>query len=1078
MAAIHRIIAARTTRNATAVAKKRLHKTLVGLVCFGAFIGVAGADSLPILYVGGYDMPGYAMAVAVDGTYTYVADGTMGQLLVIDLSLPTAPGLAAVLSVGGHPYGLDVTDDYAYIANQDGHFQIVDISEPGAPCLVSSYATDMAFSVAVRGNTAYVGTDGMAIFDVSDPYHPVPLGTYSSVAPVYALVVRDNLAYLAGNAGLLIVDVSDPLAPTWVGGYSPGQIAFDIALSGNYAYLALNQGGGLVMIDVSNPEAPSWVGTYPGGTLWSVAVVENYAYVGHQQGVDVVDVSDPAAPQWAGNWNDGAGTIAKRIRPAGAYLHVAKGETGFVALLPGCSAWMPPTITEQPVGQSVLVCAPVTLTVQAEGDALAYQWQRDTLNLLDEGRYSGVMTNTLAISEAIAADSGAFRCIVYEACGYVTSAEVDLTVTPTLQILSGPVDLTLACGEGATFAVQAESSCPISYQWQKDGVDLADDGHYNGTTTSVLTIDSVASPDSGLYRCAVSDASDTMTSNPALLTVAPSVIITRQPTRQTVPYGDTATFLVEAESDEPLTFRWFRDAQELTDGGHYSGTATDTLMVSNVDDSVAGLYSCRVSATCDYALSRAVPLTPALTIPEAGDIFVNNIWEGIIRVNSLTGEQDHLGSVALDGFAWGMEFDTDGTLVIAQNTAISGSTPGVLRYDPVTHGVSYIASWSSTQFGPPWDVGVAPDGIIYVSCTRFVLRVDPETGTIQQLHDSGLSSVYSSVAVAEDGQVYVLEDSGMLYRLEPGGGLTQLHGVLGSSQDQYALTLARDGHLYEGVQDHWGTSRLIHVDRITGSHYTVSEGGLIHELPGAVALEATGDVVMSKWGFLSSPDVIRIDTGTGAQTLITTISSGSWQDLLGVGVYIRPTLAGLSAARPTMARIGQLAVGCAEPGTLDVDDVEEGFVTVHGIQDVVPEGPIKILVDVSLSGATGVDDVVADLIAAGLAATADDPLLSEYSFDILVSFANPGFAGPLFFAWDLSRYGNVAVARVGAYWSPFAEADFNCDGAVNNGDFMVLATCLAGPNMPQADGCRRTDLDGDEDTDLADFAVFQDAAAP
>lgn len=61
---------------------------------------------------------------------------------------------------------------------------------------------------------------------------------------------------------------------------------------------------------------------------------------------------------------------------------------------------------------------------------------------------------------------------------------------------------------------------------------------------------------------------------------------------------------------------------------------------------------------------------------------------------------------------------------------------------------------------------------------------------------------------------------------------------------------------------------------------------------------------------------------------------------------------------------------------------------------------------------------------------------------------------------------------------PIAPADLNGDGHVDSGDLAYLATCLQGPQVAVGADCAHADLDGDEDADLADVALFQTWYAP
>jgi len=57
--------------------------------------------------------------------------------------------------------------------------------------------------------------------------------------------------------------------------------------------------------------------------------------------------------------------------------------------------------------------------------------------------------------------------------------------------------------------------------------------------------------------------------------------------------------------------------------------------------------------------------------------------------------------------------------------------------------------------------------------------------------------------------------------------------------------------------------------------------------------------------------------------------------------------------------------------------------------------------------------------------------------------------------------------------APPAFGDFDGDGDADLADFLILADCLQGPDVPVAGDCLATDADGDTDVDLADVAAFQ-----
>ena len=55
----------------------------------------------------------------------------------------------------------------------------------------------------------------------------------------------------------------------------------------------------------------------------------------------------------------------------------------------------------------------------------------------------------------------------------------------------------IAPGSDVSFSVTATGTAPLSYQWQKDEVDLTDGGSITGATTATLTITGIMESDEG-----------------------------------------------------------------------------------------------------------------------------------------------------------------------------------------------------------------------------------------------------------------------------------------------------------------------------------------------------------------------------------------------------------------------------------------------------------------------------------------------------------------------------------------------------------------------------------------------------
>ncbi len=99
-----------------------------------------------------------------------------------------------------------------------------------------------------------------------------------------------------------------------------------------------------------------------------------------------------------------------------------------------------------------------------------------------------------------------------------------------------------------------------------------------------------------------------------LFVLAPPVIA-NQPSNQAVPYGATAVFSVAASCAQPLSYQWWFNGANLTNGGNISGAATSNLIVSHVMPASAGSYLVTVSNAALAVTSTLANLSIAPSAP-------------------------------------------------------------------------------------------------------------------------------------------------------------------------------------------------------------------------------------------------------------------------------------------------------------------------------------------------------------------------------------------------------------------------------------------------------------------------------
>ncbi len=242
---------------------------------------------------------------------------------------------------------------------------------------------------------------------------------------------------------------------------------------------------------------------------------------------DAIELT-PAASTTSSSWSTFSGTVTATASSITLFLdcqtHLVVAGDGKAAAFDNitvtCVAPTGPIITQHPSAQSVCPGGTAVFSVTAAGDPpLSRQWQKNAADLTDDGHYSGVTTSTLTVSSADASDAAAYRCVVSNGSGSVNSNPANLTLKAATAVTLHPQPQNVPAGGIAMLTVAATGDGTLSYQWQKNSVDLADGGRYSGVTTDTLTVSDADGGDAADYRCVITAGCGSATSDPATLTV-------------------------------------------------------------------------------------------------------------------------------------------------------------------------------------------------------------------------------------------------------------------------------------------------------------------------------------------------------------------------------------------------------------------------------------------------------------------------------------------------------------------------------------------------------------------------------
>ena len=290
-------------------------------------------------WVGLYDTPTSAMAVAVAGNYVYALYDTDG-LHIYNVANPNQLYEVGAFELWGYGRDVIVANNYAYVVTRDGGLQIINVVNPSNPLEIGSYPPPIgcdSYSVTVEGDLAFLATEcGLHILNVAEPATPTEIGGFQMPEWGVAtdVAVAGNFAYVVDYwEGLRIINVANPAEPIETAFFSrgPGSDSIrGIEVVGNYAYWA--DGDNLRIFSIANPAAPTEVSSFD-GPLYAegVTVVDDYVYLLDRTGLVIINVADPIVPVEVGSYYSfmrGDGSLAVSEN----YIYIAAGESGLKIL--------------------------------------------------------------------------------------------------------------------------------------------------------------------------------------------------------------------------------------------------------------------------------------------------------------------------------------------------------------------------------------------------------------------------------------------------------------------------------------------------------------------------------------------------------------------------------------------------------------------------------------------------------------------------------------------------------------------------------------------------------------------------
>ncbi len=233
-----------------------------GLVAQGRYLYVAnqGPQKFQVIDVSNPTAPsavgslasgfGFPTGIYVSGKYAYIADASKG-LQIVNIGNPKSPSIAGSYETTGSFYGVAVAGNYAYVADHSGgKVKVIDVSSPSSPkgAGILTLPAGSPLGITVSGKYAYVADDdqGLSVLDINGIDSPA---AHIGSIEASTVNVADNLS--VGNniyaGGGLDVGIS--------GIFSRGAISAFIASTTQINPVVANFMGGNVGIGTSTPYA-------------------------------------------------------------------------------------------------------------------------------------------------------------------------------------------------------------------------------------------------------------------------------------------------------------------------------------------------------------------------------------------------------------------------------------------------------------------------------------------------------------------------------------------------------------------------------------------------------------------------------------------------------------------------------------------------------------------------------------------------------------------------------------------------------------------------------------------------------
>jgi hypothetical protein len=229
---------------------------------------------------------------------------------------------------------------------------------------------------------------------------------------------------------------------------------------------------------------------------------------------------------------------------------------------------------------------------------MIYYWTKQTATR-GETNLSGTGTKheLINMQDTVA---GVYICYVKHSCAAkpIKQYNIKTHTRPkiTLDLTTSPIEHCLSSKNISMFLDYTSDATAgeVKFTWSHNNSrKLTDDGHYKGTTTPRLTIDSLLASDNGTYSVVLENVCGTTLSGQATVRVKMPPAYTRTLADQSTNLcvGENLALRVEATGEAPIMYIW-------TKGNDVIGSNSPTLNLNAVTHDFTGTYCCEIQNEC------------------------------------------------------------------------------------------------------------------------------------------------------------------------------------------------------------------------------------------------------------------------------------------------------------------------------------------------------------------------------------------------------------------------------------------------------------------------------------------------